>query len=215
VSTSRRTFLKVSAAAGGAVGLGTLPKIGFATNVPLEGSLTPAPVERAKAPLKILILGGTGFTGPEQVEYATARGHQVTLINRNKTRPEFSFKDRGAVDRRFQRRHERAQGRKFDVVIDNPTTHPGWVRNVAQYMKGNTDHYIFNLDHFGLPGQQSRVGRRDRQAVDDAGGIRSVHGSDADARRYYGAMKTVSESEVAQELSQPHDQFGRAHRREV
>ena len=35
------------------------------------------------------------------------------------------------------------KGRKFDVVIDNPTTLPAWVRNVAQYMKGNTDHYIF------------------------------------------------------------------------
>ena len=32
---------------------------------------------RAAAPLDILILGGTGFTGPEQVEYATARGHQI------------------------------------------------------------------------------------------------------------------------------------------
>jgi hypothetical protein len=37
------------------------------------------PAERAAAPLNILILGGTGFTGPEQVEYAIARGHRVTL----------------------------------------------------------------------------------------------------------------------------------------
>jgi 2'-hydroxyisoflavone reductase len=35
--------------------------------------------------LNILILGGTGFTGPEQVEYALARGHKVTLFNRNTT----------------------------------------------------------------------------------------------------------------------------------
>ena len=42
------------------------------------------PKTRAAKPLNILILGGTGFTGPEQVEYALARGHQVTLINRNK-----------------------------------------------------------------------------------------------------------------------------------
>lgn len=40
-------------------------------------------------PLDILILGGTGFTGPEQVEYALARGHRVTLLNRNKSRPDF------------------------------------------------------------------------------------------------------------------------------
>ena len=35
--------------------------------------------------MRVLILGGTGFTGPEQVEYAIARGHRVTLFNRNKT----------------------------------------------------------------------------------------------------------------------------------
>ena len=44
-------------------------------------------VGRAAKPLNILILGGTGFTGPEQVDYALARGHKVTLFNRNKTRP--------------------------------------------------------------------------------------------------------------------------------
>ena len=35
-------------------------------------------------PLKILILGGTGFTGPQQVRYALSRGHQVTLFNRGR-----------------------------------------------------------------------------------------------------------------------------------
>ena len=39
-------------------------------------------VTRARHPLDILILGGTGFLGRHQVEYALARGHQVTLLNR-------------------------------------------------------------------------------------------------------------------------------------
>src|SRR4051795_6066954 len=92
--SNRRTFLKWSAAIGGALGLGP---------VGLE-SLTAAPYERrrrdvgrATVPLNILILGGTGFTGPEQVEYAIARGHRVTLFNRNKTRPDF-FKGRVAEE---------------------------------------------------------------------------------------------------------------------
>lgn len=34
----------------------------------------------AAAPLDILILGGTGFIGPEQVKYALERGHKVTLF---------------------------------------------------------------------------------------------------------------------------------------
>ena len=101
------------------------------------------PVERAAKSLNILILGGTGFTGPEQVEYAIARGHKVTLINRNKTRPDF-FK--GRVEQLIGDLNgdmSALKGLKFDVVIDNPTTAPAWVRNVAQYLKGNTNHYIF------------------------------------------------------------------------
>jgi 2'-hydroxyisoflavone reductase len=41
-----------------------------------------ADVGRTRHPLDILILGGTGFLGPHQVEYALARGHKVTLFNR-------------------------------------------------------------------------------------------------------------------------------------
>jgi len=44
-----------------------------------------------------------------------------------------------------------AQGRKFDVVIATRRRIRAGVRNVAQYMKGNTDHYIFISTIFGLP----------------------------------------------------------------
>src|SRR4029078_6650915 len=82
----RRDFLVRSAAAAGALGLGIVPRISLGD----EPSGTPA----AKS-LNILILGGTGFTGREQVNYALSRGHRVTLFNRNKTRPDM-FK--GKVD---------------------------------------------------------------------------------------------------------------------
>ncbi len=142
MSTNRRTFLKASAAAAGALGLEALPKGALAQPVNLEPSSRP-PVERAAKPLRILILGGTGYTGPEQVEYAIARGHTVTLLNRNRTRPDF-FK--GKVEQLIGDLNtdvSALKGRKFDVVIDNPTTSPRWVRNVGEYMKGNTNHYIF------------------------------------------------------------------------
>src|SRR5215217_7653692 len=133
MTTNRRDFIKLSSAAGAALSLGAVPKLAFAAR----------PVEQARKPLNILILGGTGFTGPEQVEYAIKRGHSVTLLNRNKTRPDF-FK--GRVEQLIGDLNgdvSALNGKKFDVVIDNPTTLPVWVRNVAQYMKGNTDHYIF------------------------------------------------------------------------
>ncbi|HEY9229116.1 MAG TPA: NAD-dependent epimerase/dehydratase family protein [Gemmatimonadaceae bacterium] len=193
MSTSRRTFLKVSAAAGGAVGLAALPNI-----VPgVAEAAEPRSIEPAKKPLKILILGGTGFTGPEQVEYAIARGHEVTLINRNRTRPDF-FK--GRVEQLIGDLNgdmSALKGRKFDVVIDNPTTHPGWVRNVAQYMKGNTDHYIF-ISTISVYSDNSHAWMDESDKLSTMpDGIDPFTVPIANARNYYGAMKTVSEGEVA------------------
>ena len=82
--SNRRSFLKLSASIGGALGLSPLAKLPLGA----ETLWTPKrKVDKAPAPLNILILGGTGFTGPEQVDYAIARGHRVTLFNRGKTRP--------------------------------------------------------------------------------------------------------------------------------
>src|SRR5262245_41933036 len=129
MTTNRRDFLKTSAA--GALGLGLIPKLSFA-------GVTPA-----SKPLDILVIGGTGFTGPEQVEHAIARGHKVTIINRNKTRPDF-FK--GRVEQLIgdlSGDMSALRARKFDVVIDIPTMYPYWVRNVAQYLAGNVGLYVF------------------------------------------------------------------------
>ena len=41
--------------------------------------------ENTPKPMRILILGGTGFTGPYQVRYALGRGHKVTTFNRGKS----------------------------------------------------------------------------------------------------------------------------------
>src|SRR5688572_21407428 len=86
MTLDRRTFLKSSAILGGALGLGGMPSLahGFDANGVSPGALVPD-AERAVAPLRILILGGTGFIGPNQVQYALDRGHKVTLFNRGKT----------------------------------------------------------------------------------------------------------------------------------
>jgi 2'-hydroxyisoflavone reductase len=44
-----------------------------------------AGVRKARRPLRILILGGTGFLGPACTEYALARGHAVTHFNSGRT----------------------------------------------------------------------------------------------------------------------------------
>src|SRR5207249_3237347 len=94
-------------------------------------------------PLRLLILGGTGFTGPFQVRYALGRGHQVTVFNRGRTHPGELPKEAEQLigDRNGQL--DALKGRKWDVVIDIPTTLPVWVRDAAQILQGNVDRYIF------------------------------------------------------------------------
>lgn len=126
-ATTRRKFIKVSAAAGGALSLGVHKN---------------QAAEKAK-PLRILILGGTGFTGPFQVRYALERGHKVTVFNRGKTHPGELPKEVEQLigDRNGQL--DALRNRQWDVVIDNPTSVPVWVRDAAQILKGNVDRYVF------------------------------------------------------------------------
>jgi 2'-hydroxyisoflavone reductase len=188
--TSRRQFIQTSAALGGAFGLSPL------LGLPLVGA-TPRKVEKASASLSILILGGTGFTGPEQVDYAIARGHRVTLFNRNQTRPGM-FKGKVAEELIGDLNNDTSalKGKQFDVVIDNPTTFPAWVRNAAQYLKGNTKHYIF-ISTTSTYSDQSIIGLNENSPT-------GVLPKDIDpytldpqhASRYYGPLKVLAEKEV-------------------
>ncbi|MFL5612751.1 MAG: NAD-dependent epimerase/dehydratase family protein [Gemmatimonadaceae bacterium] len=188
MSTSRREFLVRSAAAAGAIGLGIVPRIALGEDGVADG--------RATKSLSILILGGTGFTGPEQVNYALSRGHKVTLFNRNKTRPDM-FK--GKVDQLIGDLNtdtSALQGKKFDVIIDNPTTAPAWVRNVAQYMKGNTGHYIFisTISVYPDNGTPNADEMAPTTPLPD-----SLDPYTLDRQnwgRYYGALKSRSEKDV-------------------
>lgn len=94
-------------------------------------------------PMRILILGGTGFIGPYEVRYALSRGHEVTTFNRGKTHPgELPNEVEQLVGDR-NGKLDALKDRKWDVVIDNPTTVPAWVRDAAQILKGNVERYVF------------------------------------------------------------------------
>ncbi|MCK5650815.1 MAG: twin-arginine translocation signal domain-containing protein, partial [Gemmatimonadetes bacterium] len=80
--SNRRDFLKGTAAAGLGLSLGGLSVVGCSGDTEEEADYGP------ERPLRILILGGTSFLGPAEVEYALSRGHTVTLFNRGQTNPE-------------------------------------------------------------------------------------------------------------------------------
>ncbi len=191
--TSRRSFIQKAAAAGGALSLG-LHRSAFAQEL-----WTPRPVEKAAESLSILVIGGTGFTGPEQVEHALARGHRVTVINRNKTRPDF-FKGKTQVEQLvgdLSGDMSALKGRTFDAVLDIPTTNPYWVRNVAQYMKGHTKHYTF-ISTQSVYSDNSKPGADESAPTTPMpAGVDPFALPDPQARgRLYAPLKTFSEKLV-------------------
>ncbi len=132
--TKRREFLRISAAAGGALGFGLVPE-GLASS----GSTALPSQGRA---LRILILGGTSFIGPHQVRYALDRGHTITLFNRGRTNTHL-FPD---VERLIGDRNgdlEALKGRTWDVVIDNSASNHEWVRLSAQLLKDSVERYFY------------------------------------------------------------------------
>jgi 2'-hydroxyisoflavone reductase len=185
ISATRRKFIKLSVAAGGALGLG------------LQTAASAG--EETKKSLRLLILGGTGFTGPFQVRYALERGHKVTVFNRGKTHAGEMPKEVEQLigDRNGQL--DALKNRKWDVVIDNPTSAPVWVRDAAQILKGNVDRYVF-ISTISVYADTSKPG------TDETAPLAKYNGPDAmkESResiiaskfQLYGPLKALSEQEA-------------------
>lgn len=193
MQTSRRNLLKLSAAA--AAGLALRPWIGDAF----------AAVPRASKPLRILILGGTGFTGPDQVRYALARGHHVTLFNRGHEKIDWPGKVEELVGDRNTGDLKALQGREWDVCIDNPTTLPFWVRDAGKALHGRVGQYIFISTI-------SVYADNDKPDADETAPLARYTGKDAMAETIkslmanigglYGPLKALSEHEAQKQF--PH-----------
>jgi 2'-hydroxyisoflavone reductase len=197
MATDRRSFIRIVSAVGGAAGLGVLPKLAHAASLQAAPLGSPRPVEKAPVPLDMLILGGTGFTGPEQVEYAIARGHRVTLFNRNQTRPGL-FRGRVAEQLIGDLNNDTSalEGRHFDVVLDNPTTFPAWVRNAGRYLAGNVKHYVF-ISTTSVYADNSIIGLNEESPVREMPADLDPYTLDPQhASRYYGPLKVRAEEEV-------------------
>lgn len=150
MTTSRRDLLKMTVTAGGAVGLGLAAPSLLRAQEPAAPPPPPpvpvAPLEgvaRAAKPLSILILGGTGFTGPHQVRYALARGHKLTLFNRGRRPKEWPAEVEELTGDRNTGDLAALADRTWDVAIDNPTTLPFWVRDAGRVLQGKVGQYVF------------------------------------------------------------------------
>src|SRR5947199_4185676 len=182
--TTRRHFIKTSIAVGSGLGFALRSTSLFA--------------EKSVKSLRILILGGTGFTGPCQVRYALSRGHKVTTFNRGKTHPGELPTEVEQLTGDRNGKLDALKGRQWDVVIDNPTTLPAWVRDAAQILKGNVERYVF-ISTISVYADTSN-------GVDETAPLAKYDGLDpyketleamrASGYKTYGPLKALSEQEA-------------------
>jgi 2'-hydroxyisoflavone reductase len=178
---TRRTLLQGAFAA---LGLGACGMSAFAAT------------ERKAKPLDILVLGGTGFIGPHQIEYALARGHRVTMFNRGRTAAGL-YANRvetllGNRDAKIDQGLKTLQGRRrWDVVIDNSGYVPRHVRDSAELLRGRVGRYVYvstistyALDQGGVFNENSPL-----QALTDRGDERVTGQS-------YGPLKAACDQSV-------------------
>lgn len=187
---NRRDWLKLgllATAAGGALRL------------PLAGA---ASTQAPKRPLRILILGGTGFTGPHQVRYAVERGHKVTLFNRGRRAQDWPQGVEELTGDRNTGDLKALAGREWDVCIDNPTTLPFWVRDAGRALHGKIGHYLF-ISTISVYADGKRPG------MDERAPLVSYTGKDAYKEtletfkadmRLYGPLKAQSENEAEKQF---------------
>jgi len=199
MTTTRRNFLKLSALAGGSIGLGLISSSSLFAEKPDEVFGIAGKGARAPRPLRILILGGTGFTGPFQVRYALDRGHKVTVFNRGRTHPGELPKEAEQLigDRNGQL--DALKGRTWDVVIDNPATLPVWVREAAQILKGNAERYVF-ISSTAVYADSSKQGQDETAPLVKYEGADAMKETNATMRAgnfaLFGPLKAVSEAEA-------------------
>src|SRR6266566_1849521 len=173
-------------------------KISTATAVAVHSRSTSLFADTKPKPMRILILGGTGFTAPYQVRYALNRGHKVTTFNRGKTHPgELPNEVEQLIgDRNGQL--DTLKDRQWDVAIDNPTTLPAWVRDAGQVLKGNVERYVF-ISTISVYAETSK-------GIDETAPLAQYDGPDAynetleamraSGYKTYGPLKALSEKEA-------------------
>ena len=142
--TTRREFLAAGASVAGLAAVGQGPLI--PTGRPRDPSAGLAEPERARHPLRILILGGTSFLGPHQIAYAMGRGHAITTFTRGRTVPSVHgdlFKDVEMLTGDRENDLEALRGRTWDAVLDNSGRQVAWTRATAELLKDSVDIYLY------------------------------------------------------------------------
>lgn len=152
--------------------------------------------------MKILVLGGTGFLGPHEIDQAEDRGWEITIFNRGRTPVRMFEEDFESVVRLQGDRDpntgdglaaiERAisEGARWDAVIDNSGYVPRIAKASAELLRDACRQYLFvstisvYADNAAAGADESaEVGTLPDPATEDVG-------------RFYGPLKAACEREV-------------------
>ncbi len=178
MSTTRRGFIQAGAVALSAVGMGSLT----------QAAASATTVTPAAKPLRLLILGGTGFIGPHMVRTALNRGHTVTIFTRGKTNTHL-FPDLEKLKGDRDGDLESLKGRDWDAVIDNTGYVPRHVRDSADLLKGHVGRYLFT--------STGSVCDLSQDKIDEESGLLEVRNPESEeVDKYYGELKVLCEQAV-------------------
>lgn len=174
MTTTRRHFLAASSAAA---------LTALAAGAPVRAAAGRTGLPRRTAPMKILILGGTGFLGPACIDAAKARGHTVTIFNRGRTEKRTGHAYEGTDvevlrGNRDPQKHaeetkdesgkivqvetspkglSQLEGRSWDAVIDTSGYYPRIVEASAELLAPRVNQYVF-ISSVSVYKDQSRPG---------------------------------------------------------
>jgi 2'-hydroxyisoflavone reductase len=141
----------------------------------------------------MLILGGTGNTGPYYVRAAVARGHDVSVFSRGITQSSLPAQVEYLVGDRNEDLTSIVD-RDWDAVIDVATFGPGWVQSLGEAIRDRTKHYTFvsTLSVYENPSTND--------LTDEDSAVLSYEGpadpySIVENGEHYGALKALCEVE--------------------
>lgn len=152
--------------------------------------------------MKLLILGGTGFLGPQIVQHALDRGHEMTLFNRGRTGPDLfpglewlegdRYTDLSALEKAV------ADGRKWDAVIDTFTYVPKTVTDAMDVLLPAMGQYVVisTISVYADPSEPGADESAPLATVDDA--VAESITTHREVGEHYGAMKARVERAAEQ-----------------
>lgn len=190
--TSRRELLHRSLAAASVLASAPLARALQGTRSAQDAHATQNAAR--PTPMRILILGGTGFIGPHLVERARERGHTLTLYNRGKTNSGL-FPDIEQLhgDRNEPGGLDVLADREWDVAIDTNGYFPKQARASCKLLAPSVRSYCF-ISSVSVYADFSKTGMAEdaplaQSGVDDAPRITGEN---------YGAFKALCEAAAEQ-----------------